>query len=136
MSLLSKKQPLRIVEEILVWKGKNGQFFPQRVGDEERTMTSNGKSTYYNPTKKQEAQVVHGRYQTHFMDVKREIDRFSTRPKQMIRLFYDTYSKEGDVVLDPFCNNALTSTCCPGRTWIGIDLFHEPTHLKKEAFAP
>ena len=72
---------------------------------------------------------VKGKYRTHFLDMDREVDGFSTRPKGLIRLIYDSYSKAGDVVLDPFCNNGISSTCCPGREWIGIDLLHEPTHM-------
>jgi len=128
---IAKKQPLRIVEEILVWKGERGQYFPQRVGTEKRTYHSNGKSSYYGATASQERKQVTGRYQTHLMEMKREIDGFSTRPAQMIRLLYDAYSKEGDTVLDPFCNNALSATCCPGRRWIGIDLLHDPIYLEK-----
>lgn len=129
---LAKTQPLRIVEEILVWRGKKGQFFPQRVGTEERTFRSHGNSTYYGAVSTQPLQTVMGHLQTHYLEMAREIDGFSTRPRKMIQLLYDAYSKEGDTVLDPFCNNALSSTCCPGRKWIGIDLFHEPIHLEQK----
>lgn len=128
---IAKIQPLRCVEEILVWKGKGASYYPQRVGNEERTFTSNGNSTYYGYVYELKPQTVKGKYQTHFLNMKREIDGFSTRPKDMIRLIYDSYSKAGDTVLDPFCNNAVSSTCCPGRQWIGIDLFHEPTYLQQ-----
>lgn len=126
---LAKTQPLRIVEEILVWRGERGQYFPQRVGTEERTYRASGKSSYYGAVSEQEPQTVQGKYQTHYLEMAREIDGFSTRPRDMIRLLYNAYSKEGDTVLDPFCNNALSAICCPGRHWIGIDLLHEPTYL-------
>jgi site-specific DNA-methyltransferase (adenine-specific) len=130
LPFIAKYQPLRCVEEILVWKAPKGNYYPQRVGNQERTFTSKGNSTYYGNTVELRPQTVKGTYQTHFLDMKREIDGFSTRPKAMIRMLYDSYSKVGDTVLDPFCNDGLSSTCCHGRNWIGIDLFHKPKHFK------
>lgn len=130
LPFVARYQPMRCVEEILVWKGVRAHYYPQRVGEETRTFTGgNGASSYYGNTVKGTPQTVTGKLQTHFIEMARKIDGFSTRHPDLIRLFYDSYSKEGDTVLDPFCNNALSSTCCPGRHWIGIDLFHEPTYL-------
>ena len=128
---ISKIEPRRCCEEILVWKGKGPkvQYFPQRVGTEKRTFTSKGQSSYYGACTPQKEQTVIGKYQTHFVDMGREIDGFSTRPKALIRLMYDTYSKPGDTVLDCFAYNGISSTCCPGRRWIGIDLLHIPKYL-------
>jgi site-specific DNA-methyltransferase (adenine-specific) len=131
LPFIAKIQPLRCVEEILVWKGKKAPYYPQRVGSEERVVTVDGKSSYYGNTTKRPPMTVIGRYQTHFLDMRREIDGFSTRPQEMVRLIYDSYSKEGDTVLDTFCNDGMSSQCCEGRHWIGIDLFHEPTKLRK-----
>ena len=130
LPFIAKIQPMRCVEEILVWKCPKGQYFPQRVGTEERIVHNNGKSSYYGAITKQEPKKVIGKLQTHFLEMDREIDGFSTRPRDMVRLIYDSYSKEGDVVLDTFCNDGMSSQCCEGRHWIGIDLFHEPTKLK------
>lgn len=129
---LARMQPLRNTEEILVWRGAKGVYYPQRVGTETRTFRSDGASSYYGASRKLDPKTVQGRYQTHHLDMAREIDGFSTRPRAMIRLLYDSYSRAGDRVLDPFCNNALSATCCPGRDWVGIDLFHEPTHLRPQ----
>lgn len=126
---IAKYQPLRKVEEILVWYSGKPTYYPQRVGDEERTFTSDGCTGYYGNTVKQKKQTVKGKYQTHLINMKRRIDGFSTRPTELIQLIYDSYSVEGDTVLDPFCNDGLSSTCCPGRNWVGIDLNHQPKYL-------
>lgn len=129
LPLIAKIQPLRNTEEILVWKGKKAQYFPQRVGTEKRTFTSQGTSSYYGACSPQKQQTVIGKYQTHHISMAREVDGFSTRPKALIKLMYNSYSKPGDVVLDPFCYNGISSTCCSGRRWIGIDLLHIPKYL-------
>ena len=129
LPFIAKIQPMRCVEEILIWKGNKAQYFPQRVGTEKRTFISKGQSSYYGACTPQKEQTVIGKYQTHFVDMGREIDGFSTRPKALIRLMYDTYSKPGDTVLDCFAYNGISSTCCPGRRWIGIDLLHIPKYL-------
>lgn len=127
--LIAKVQPLRNTEEILVWKGKKAPYYPQRVGTEERTFRSQGASSYYGATSAQPLQTVKGFYQTHHIDMKREVDGFSTRPRALIELIYNSYTTEGSVVYDPFCYNGLSSTCCPGRRWIGTDLIHIPKYL-------
>lgn len=129
LPFIAKIQPMRCVEEILVWRGPKGQFFPQRIGTEKRILHNNGKSSYYGSVTPQKPQEVIGKYQSHYLEMAREIHGFSTRPKKMIELMYNCYSKDGDIVLDCFCNDGFSSQCCKGRQWIGIDLFHEPTRL-------
>ena len=129
---IAKVQPLRNTEEILVWRNKKATYYPQRVGTEERISTPQGKSSYYGQTYPREAKTVIGYYQTHFVDMDREIDGFSTRPRALIKLMYDSYSKPGDTVLDAFCYNGISSTCCEGRRWVGIDLLHVPKYLVNE----
>jgi len=133
---IAKVQPTRNTEEILVWRNKKTTYYPQRVGEEVRTFRSQGvsgayggTSQYYGATSKQPLQTVKGKFQTHFVDMEREIDGFSTRPKALIKLMIDSYSKEGNTILDCFCYNGISSTCCPGRKWIGIDLLHVPKYL-------
>jgi len=124
---LAKRQPMRCVEEILVWRGPKGQYFPKRTGEKVRIQRCPSKqSGYYGKGKGFEPYEVKGTYQTQFLDMKREIVGFSTRPRKMIELIYDHYSQPGDSVLDPFCNQGLSRSCCPGRTWVGIDLYHHP----------
>lgn len=119
--LLANHQPLRCTEEILVWKKKKNTYYRQQIGTELRvskTMTSNG---YVGKVAKSKKTVMIGKTRTHLLEMKRNIDGFSTRPDEMVQLMIDSYSKPGDTVLDCFCYKGLTSKFCRGRRWIGMD---------------
>ena len=119
--LLANHQPLRCIEEILVWKKKTNTYYRQQIGTELRvskTMTPNG---YVGKVAKSKKTVMIGKTRTHLLEMKRNIDGFSTRPDEMVQLMIDSYSKPGDTVLDCFCYKGLTSKFCRGRRWIGMD---------------
>jgi DNA modification methylase len=133
---LAKKQPLRHVEEVLVWKNKKPTYNPQRVGTELRMVHADGKSSYMTgdfANRRLEKREVIGRYQTHLITMKRKIDGFSTRPSELIKLFINSYTKEGDTILDPTCYKGLTGTIAKSmnRKWIGIDKYFFPELLIK-----
>jgi DNA modification methylase len=125
--LLAKTQPLRQVEEILVWKNKRGTYYPQRVGEEVRAFTSDGATNYVNrkTVVPQSPQTVKGYYQRHLITMKPLLDGFSTRPKELIELLIRSYTKEGDTILDPTCYKGITGKISKamGRRWIGIDKY-------------
>lgn len=131
--LIAKVQPLRNTEEILVWKNKKNTYYPQRVGNEIRTNPSMGSmGTYYGTqVVSKEKSIVVGKYQTHHIEMKRHIDGFSTRPREMIELFIKSYTKSGDIILDPSCYMGVCGLISKelGRNWIGIDKHFLPTKL-------
>jgi DNA modification methylase len=55
--------------------------------------------------------------------MKRMIDGFSTRPVEMIELMINSYTEEGDTILDAFCYRGLSGMVAKrmNRKWIGID---------------
>jgi site-specific DNA-methyltransferase (adenine-specific) len=119
-------QPLRIVEEILVWKNKKATYYRQQIGTETKTVSRgvmNG--TYYGKTTA-ETYTITGKTRTHFINMKRDIQGFSTRPKELCELMINSYSKEGDTILDLFCYKGLTYRCKGNRRWIGIDKYFMP----------
>ena len=127
--LIANCQPLRQVEEILVWKNKKTTYYRQQIGNEERPstyMTTNG---YYGKDVKHKKSIIKGKTRSHFIQMKREIDGFATRPKEMIKLIIDSYTKEGDTILDCFCYKGLTFTQSKGRRWIGMDKYFLPTYF-------
>lgn len=128
LPLIVNYQPLRRVEEILVWKMKKTKYFPQRIGSEERLSGGGYTTNYANNAKKIETRVVKGYCQTHLITMKRKINGFSTRPDEMIELFIKSYTNKGDTVLDPTCYKGLTGKICKKmeRKWIGIDKYFEP----------
>ena len=125
--LCANIQPLRCVEEILVWKKMKTTYYRQQIGDEEHVSHWATPSTYYGSIQPSKKTVIKGKTRTHYLDMKRKINGFSTRPLELVKLMIDSYSKEGDTVLDLFCNNGLSYLACQGRRWIGIDKYHMPS---------
>ena len=124
--LLAKKQPMRQVEEVLVWGGKT--YYPQRVGDEPRSYIPSGKTAYVGAVSENNKRVfVKGKYQTHYLEAKSCVDGFSTRPPAMVEMFIKAYTKEGDTILDPTCYKGLSGKVAIslGRKLIGFDKYFE-----------
>jgi site-specific DNA-methyltransferase (adenine-specific) len=133
---IAKVQPMRNTEEVLVWTNKHVRYYPQRVGDEERTITANGgrsdlPTSYYGKLYEREPKIVKGYLQTHHIDMKRSVDGFSTRPTEMVELMIKSYTKEGDTILDPTCYKGMCGVIAKrmGRKWIGIDKHFLPERL-------
>ena len=132
--LLSKIQPLRQMEEILVWKNKKAVYYPQKIGDEVRNSTYTTTNDYFGARcTKTSSSVNVGKYRSHFISMKRNIDGFSTRPDELVKLMINSYSKDDDTILDLFCYNGLSYKCKGGRRWIGIDKHFLPKFLIKDA---
>lgn len=136
--LIANVQPLRQVEEILVWKNKKATYYRQQIGTEIRPSSYMTLNNYYGKDVKKKSTKIIGKTRTHFLEMKRNIDGFATRPDEMIKLMIDSYSKEDDTILDLFCYNGISYRNKGNRKWIGIDKFFYPplfihdTHTKIE----
>ena len=53
------------------------------------------------------------------------------KPLSLLKRIIEASSKEGDIVLDPFCGCATTCVAAQqlGRKWIGIDIERQSTHV-------
>ena len=133
--LLAKYQPLRTTEEILVWANKRTRYYPQSVGDGVREYTPRGGcgTGYYDKAMELDRKTVKGKLRTHHIAMKRDIDGFSTRPRELIELIIKSYTKEGDTILDPTCYMGVCGVVAKGlkRRWIGIDKHFLPEKLMK-----
>jgi len=127
--LIANKQPLRQVEEVLVWKKKKTTYYRQQIGDVERKSTWAKVCDYYGSNIIQKDTVLKGKTRSNFLFMKRDTDGFSTRPKEMVKLMIDSYSKEGDVILDCFCYKGLSYTQSQGRKGIGMDKYVLPSYI-------
>lgn len=127
--LIANKQPLRCMEEILVWKKRKTTYYRQQIGDEVRPSTYMTKNGYYGKNVKQEKTVLKGKTRTHLIELSRDVSGFSTRPAELVKLMIDSYTKQGDVILDCFCYKGLSYTQSAGRKWIGIDKYFVPDIL-------
>jgi DNA modification methylase len=65
----------------------------------------------------------------------RDRDGFSTRPKALVELMINSYSKEGDTMLDLFCYKGLSYQCKGDRKWIGVDKHFVPEIVFKNECA-
>ena len=131
--MISKIQPLRQVEEILVWKNKKPVYYPQKIGNELQKSTYMTKPDYFGVNRKTEITINKGKYRNHFVQMKRTIDGYSTRPNELVKLMIDSYSQEGDTILDLFCYKGLSYKCKGNRKWIGIDKYFVPSIMMKVA---
>ena len=129
--LLGGKQPLRNTEEILVWYNKKGKYYSQRVGNKERSVVVNGASSYVGNTQESKTVKVKGYHQTHHITYKRDIQGFSTRPRELVELIIKSYTKEQDVILDCFCYKGLTASVAKKlqRKSVSIDKNFYPSLL-------
>jgi site-specific DNA-methyltransferase (adenine-specific) len=132
--LSSKHQPLRCVEEILVWRNKKTTYYPQRQGEEEHIISAkkNRSCGYFKGhVEDMPIQKVKGRLPKHLLEYNVKIDDFSTRPSALVEFFIQSYTQEGDTVMDLTCYKGMSGVITKklGRRWIGCDLFHYPTLL-------
>jgi site-specific DNA-methyltransferase (adenine-specific) len=128
--MISKIQPLRQVEEILIWKNKKSCYYPQKIGTDPQKSTYMTKSDYFGEDRRNKTCTInYGKYRNHFISLKRDIQEYSTRPQELVELMIQSYSKEGDTILDCFCYKGLSYKCSAGRKWIGIDKHFIPPML-------
>jgi site-specific DNA-methyltransferase (adenine-specific) len=127
--LLANKQPLRIVEEILVWKNKKTTYYRQQIGDTPRKSSYMKVNDYYGKNIIQKDTVIKGITRTSLLEIKRDFNGFSTRPAEIVKLMIDSYSKKGDTILDCFCYKGLSYLNKGERKWIGIDKYFFPNVL-------
>jgi DNA modification methylase len=123
---------MRCVEEILVWTNRV-KYNPQRVGKDIRIVKSRAITRYVNKETLTtvKPQTVVGRYQTHLISTPRTLRGFATRPDNIIELFINSYTNEGDIILDPTCYKGLSGRIAIKlkRRWIGIDKYFYPEEL-------
>ena len=132
--LNANQQPLRCVEEILVWKKKQNTYYRQQIGDEERWSHWATPTDYYGSVQPRKKTVLKGKTRTHYLEQKISLDGFSTRPREILELMIKSYTQEGDTVLDLFCYKGISGVVCQelNRNWIGFDKHFHPILLVGE----
>lgn len=125
--LNAKKRPLVAHEQILIFASKAPRYYPQMTqGDPYKHGGSKTFSEDYNPHNKVITINDGERYP-------RSVINFSNpngnklhptqKPVELIEYFIETYSKEGETVLDNCIGSGTTAIACinKGRNWIGIE---------------
>lgn len=131
--LNSKKQPLRIIEEICVFYREQVNYSPQTIPCSPRkshlartnTELSNSvKSAGETPIPK----VYNERFPTNLLEYKRVGNskrlHSTQKPIELLEYLLKTYTKEGDVVLDNTMGSGSTGAACKNlnREFIGIEI--------------
>ena len=124
--LIANVQPLRCMEEILVWKNQKTTYYRQQIGSDLRESKWASVCDYYGKNIRPKKTILKGKTRTHLIEMPRSLDGFSTRPAEIVKLMIDSYTKPGDTILDCFCYRGLSSTQAEGRRWIGIDKYFFP----------
>ena len=138
---LSKKQPLRIHEDICVFYKKQPTYNPQMKGDEfykKRNVIHGGKNKYYGNKGIKDTLYQSiteegghkGRYPTTILKYpirkskKKDKNTASTRPDELVDFFIKTYTNPEDTIFDLTCYDGLTGKRCEilNRKYIGVDL--------------
>ena len=128
---MAKKQPLRQVEEILVYYKKKHTYNPQMIGNEiiEHHRRNKYEDGYYGNQIPNVSKHI-GRFPTDFLgEFKRIIQKKSPKSinDEITKRMIKTYSNEGDTILDMTCcdkNNGNIATSLK-RKYIGIDISDE-----------
>ena len=128
--LFSKKQPIRCMEEVLVWKMPKAVYYPQYTGLPKTLKGSKNRSNSYFESKvgDTEDRDVSGNTMTHMFDLPISLNGFSTRPTEIIDTIIKSYTAEGDTVLDFTCYKGISGVRCKAlnRKWVGIDKYFLP----------
>ncbi len=130
----AKLQPLRNIEEILIYYKTGGTYNPQMIGNEihkKRYNKQKDKNKYYahrnniSESYVSEIETHTGNYPTTLLEYKVRVDDTGiNRSDEMIDYFIKTYSNEGDNVLDMTCHNNYVGDRCKllNRNYLGIDI--------------
>ena len=128
--LNSKKQPLRQMEEIVVFYSKQPTYNPQMTDGKPYSSISSGKSENYGKQADKHRTVCNGkRYPRNLISIK--ADERGTcgrihptqKPIELLEYLIKTYSNEGAIVLDNTCGSGSTLQAAKnlGRQYIGIE---------------
>ena len=133
----AKRQPLREMEEVLVYYKKNGTYNPQMRGNKIlKTCKANNTGQCYYGARKHRLKKGHhvGYYPTDFLEYKIDIRGGKTVPDEMIEYFIKTYTNEDETVLDMTTHNNVVGNVVTKlkRNFIGIDLNLDTGALEKK----
>jgi len=128
---MAKKQPLRQVEEILVYYKKKHTYNPQMIGDAiVEYKRSNGYEGGYYGNQKPNITKNKGKFPTDFLgEFTRILQRKSPKSinDEITEKMIKTYSNEGDTILDMTCCDKGNGNIAEKlkRKYIGIDISDE-----------
>ena len=123
--LFSKKQPMRKIEEICIFykgPGRNN-YYPRTTPKLKPQIKKTCPSHYFIRQKPNKVYITTVNYPNHYLEFKRRQHKYSTRPLELCQYIIESYSLEGDTILDLTCSDAQSGIVCQkiNRIYIGID---------------
>lgn len=131
--LNAKKQPLRNTEDIAVFYANQPTYNPQGTRQTD-VMVSRTNRGNYNECSKTTRQTVTG-YPTTILEFATETGAHPTqKPVALMEYLINTYTNEGDTVLDNCMGSGTTGVACVNtrRSFIGIELDSDYFKIAKE----
>lgn len=125
--LNARKQPLRVVEDVLVFCQKSPRYFPQGLQPTLRKLgkNNNSKTQVYGNQKRESYQQTVTNYPKSILPFATERNRFhpTQKPVALMEYLIKTYTLEGETVLDFAMGSGTTGVACGnlGRKFIGCD---------------
>ncbi len=128
--LLCKKQPLRNIEEILIFYKKQPTYNIQMIGDEEISYNRTNKYEGYYGNQTPNSSKQKGKYPTTYLgEFPRIIQKKSPKSinDEITEKMIKTYSNENDIILDMTCCDKSNGIICEklNRNYIGVDISDE-----------
>lgn len=140
----SRRRPLRIHEDILVFYGKQPTYNPQMtIGNacHSRGKAGNGmkgvKNRCYGDFKQTPTVITNEKYPTTVLRFEKEHKNFfhpAVKPVLLLEWLIKTYTNEGETVLDVTCGSGSTGVACvnTNRDFIGMELTEEYYEMAKK----
>jgi len=141
--LLAKKQPLRIMEDIVIFYKKFGTYNPQMVDGEpykkDYGYKKHSSDSFGNTNLIDKDNNTGKRYPTNLLEIpinknNRKFNHPTQKPVALMEYLIKTYTNEGDLVLDNCMGSGTTGVACKklNRTFIGIELDEKYFDIAKQ----
>lgn len=118
------RQPLRAHELVLVFYKNQCQYFPQKYGKKKNTHRPTFATNNYGKFACVDTYDLSYPNSVFYFANSKKGDHPTQKPIELFKYLIKTYSKEGDMVLDPFLGSGTTAIACKelGRECIGFEI--------------
>lgn len=136
----AKYQPMRCVEDICVFYKKHPTYNPQGLVKLEKPRKRKGKkrgdNVYDSETLSNPYQSFFTNYPKHLIEFPKDANNVhpTQKPVALLEYLINTYTNEGDLVLDNCMGSGSTGVACvnTGRSFIGIEREHKYFEIAKQ----
>lgn len=147
---LSKVQPLRVMEDVLVFSSGSAPYYPQMLARPQAWMRETASRSHNNDTLFKNAKGGHSNradqpwmYPTNLIEIpqthpaRREKLHPTQKPVALFRYLIRTYTQPGELVLDPCCGSGTSGYAAreEGRQFIIGDLAAEYVAIARQRLA-